>query len=189
MIPLTELAHTLVRDVLRTGDAAIDGTAGNGHDTQFLAETVGRDGIVYAIDIQPLAIAMTAQRLAEAHLTNVQLIHGCHANLESMLPSVGRRQIKAIMLNLGYLPGGDKQQTTRSETTLAAIDQSLKLLAGGGIMTILAYTGHSGGDDEAAEVERMLNALPTSHFSVSEPAPAHGRRAAPRLFVVRKAPC
>lgn len=185
MIPLTELAHNLIREVLRPGDTAIDATAGNGHDTQFLAETVGPDGTVYAFDIQPAAISLTAQRLSAAGFTNCRLILGSHADLQSALPK-NLRPIKAVMLNLGYLPGGDKQQTTRIETTLTAIDHGLKLMSHGGIMTILAYTGHDGGADEAAGVEGLLNALPAAHFDVSEPAPAHGRHCAPRLFVVRK---
>ncbi len=185
MIPLTELAHNLIREVLRPGDMAIDATAGNGHDTQFLAETVGRDGTVYAFDIQPAAISITAQRLDAAGLTNCRLILGSHADLHSSLRA-DSRPLKAVMLNLGYLPGGDKQQTTRIETTLAAIEQGLKLMSDGGIMTILAYIGHDGGADEAAGVERLLNTLPAAHFDVSEPAPAQDRRCAPRLFVVRK---
>lgn len=185
MIPLTELAHNLIREVLRPGDAAIDATAGNGYDTQFLAETVGIDGIVYAFDIQPAAITMTAQRLAAAGLTNCRLILGSHAGLQTELP-LGSRPIKAVMLNLGYLPGGDKQQTTCTETTLAAIHQGLALMSGGGIMTVLAYTGHFGGADEATEVERLLNTLPADHFQVFEPAPASGKKNAPRLFVVLK---
>ena len=37
----TTLAHRQVAAVLREGDLAIDATAGNGHDTVFLAERVG----------------------------------------------------------------------------------------------------------------------------------------------------
>lgn len=185
MMPLTELAHSLIREVLRPGDVAIDATAGNGHDTQFLAETVGRDGIVYAFDIQSAAIASTAQRLAAAHLTNCRLIQGSHSDMQSVMP-VALQSINAIMLNLGYLPGGDKQQTTSMETTLAAIDQGLQLLAPGGIMTVLAYTGHPGGAEEAAGVFRLLTSLPSPQFSVCEPVAANGKGGIPRLLVVRK---
>lgn len=38
--------------VLRPGDVAVDATAGNGHDTLFLAQAVGPSGTVYAIDVQ-----------------------------------------------------------------------------------------------------------------------------------------
>ena len=37
----TRLAQQIVGELLREGDVAIDATAGNGHDTQFLAGCVG----------------------------------------------------------------------------------------------------------------------------------------------------
>ena len=79
MTPLTELAHTLVRAVLQPGDIAIDATAGNGHDTQFLAECVGPNGTVYSFDIQLAALAVTTVRLAAAGLNNVILLQRSHA--------------------------------------------------------------------------------------------------------------
>ena len=42
----TQLAHQLVSDWLEGGDVVIDATAGNGHDTLFLAQQVGTDGVV-----------------------------------------------------------------------------------------------------------------------------------------------
>ena len=38
---------------------ALDGTAGNGFDTCFLAELVGKDGRVVAMDLQEDAIQIT----------------------------------------------------------------------------------------------------------------------------------
>ena len=49
---LTELAQQRIGTIVRSGDIAVDATAGNGHDTLFLAERVGPAGQVYAFDIQ-----------------------------------------------------------------------------------------------------------------------------------------
>jgi predicted methyltransferase len=38
--------------VLQPGDTAVDATAGNGHDTLALAELVGPQGVVWALDLQ-----------------------------------------------------------------------------------------------------------------------------------------
>ncbi len=50
-----------------------------------------------------------------------------------------------IIANLGYLPGGDRAIITRSESTLAALDQSLTSLAVGGRVAVVVYPGHAGG--------------------------------------------
>jgi predicted methyltransferase len=46
---------------LQAGDVAVDATAGNGHDTLFLAEAVGPTGRVHAVDVQvrPCAAVVT----------------------------------------------------------------------------------------------------------------------------------
>ena len=66
--------HLLER-ALSPGDVAIDGTAGNGHDTLFLAELVGETGHVYSFDVQKEAIINTQHKLEAANLTQVSLIH------------------------------------------------------------------------------------------------------------------
>ncbi len=53
--PLAPLTLALARpsaQVVQAGDTVVDATAGNGHDTLFLAKLVGPSGAVYAIDVQ-----------------------------------------------------------------------------------------------------------------------------------------
>ena len=98
-------------------EAAIDATAGNGHDTHFLSEHVGPAGEVYAIDLQKSALEVTSRRLSAIGLQNVRLINQDHAQLSSLVPIELRSRIGAIMFNLGYLPGGDKSITTSPTST------------------------------------------------------------------------
>jgi ubiquinone/menaquinone biosynthesis C-methylase UbiE len=56
---LVELAHSKIKKALRPGDLCIDATAGNGHDSLFLATEVGPQGFVYAFDIQEDALIKT----------------------------------------------------------------------------------------------------------------------------------
>ncbi|RBN37688.1 16S rRNA (cytosine(1402)-N(4))-methyltransferase, partial [Priestia megaterium] len=73
-------ARTLLTNAVAQGDVAIDATAGNGHDTLFLANLVGDTGHVYGFDIQPQAIQATQQRLTEHHVENrVTLIQESHS--------------------------------------------------------------------------------------------------------------
>jgi glycine oxidase len=185
-ISLTEVAHLLIGAVLKPGDLAVDATVGNGHDTQFLATRVGALGHVYGFDIQAVAIEATRQRLTSVGIENVKLLHRSHAEMRDALADLNVKSVNAVTLNLGYLPSGDKEVITQADSTSAAIRGGLSLLAHGGIMTILAYTGHAGGNEEACAVDVLLKELPVTEFDVEELSAAKGRRSAPRLFVIRK---
>ena len=151
---LTRLAHERLQTHLTAGDLAIDATAGNGHDTLFLARQVGTCGAVQAFDIQPRAIEKTRERLqAAAQLAQVTLHQVGHEHMAERVPSDWQGRVAAITFNLGYLPGGDHGTTTLPQTTLAALDQARTLLRPGGILSVLVYPGHPGGQDEADAVE------------------------------------
>jgi 16S rRNA C1402 N4-methylase RsmH len=154
MVPLTQQAQRFVSTALPSGGIAIDATAGNGHDTLFLANRVGPGGTVYAIDIQQSALDRTAARLLAAGLSNVELVLGDHAELGQLLPETIRGRVQAIMFNLGYLPGGNQQLVTRPERTLLALEGAQEFLAPGGILSVLAYRGHPGGAEETKAVRR-----------------------------------
>lgn len=186
MIPLTQQAHQFQQTALRPGDLAIDATAGNGHDTLFLAQTVGPSGHVYAFDLQPEALAKTQQRLDSACIEHVTLINASHTRMSAAIPHESHGQIGGIMFNLGYLPGGDKSIRTDTKSTLKAIEQSLSLLRGGGCLTIIAYTGHPGGKEEADDVAQLLHALPSKQYELTEPETNPEMTAPPQLYVVYK---
>lgn len=151
--PLTQLAHQLIAPHVRADDITIDATAGNGHDSLFLAQQVGPCGQVHAYDIQQQALQATRQRLEGAGCgIQLHLHPDSHAHLLQTLPSDYRGRVAAITFNLGYLPGGDHATTTRIDSTLSALEQSLVLLRPGGVLSVLAYRGHPGGQEEADAV-------------------------------------
>lgn len=184
---LTAQAQRHASNSLRHGDIAIDATAGNGIDTLFLARTVGVDGRVFAFDIQRDAIDRTRSRLESEAIRNVELVQASHANLESWIPKEYHGRVSVAMFNLGYLPGGDKSLITKAKSTTAAIESSLSLLVGGGVVTIVAYTGHDGGYVETQCVEKLLGQLDHQRFAVQFPAFPLDRKH-PRLYVVTRIP-
>jgi predicted methyltransferase len=178
MNAITDLAHRYLRAVLRPGDAAVDATVGNGRDTAFLAECVGPAGRVHGFDIQPEALARTRARLDAA---NISLVLECHGRMREWV----REPVRAVAFNLGYLPMGDRQITTRTETTIRALEAAIGLLQPGGAITVIAYRGHPGGLDETDAVRIRLKELPADAFDVSE-IPASDAPASPVLFVATK---
>jgi tRNA1(Val) A37 N6-methylase TrmN6 len=189
-IHLTGCAHEAVRAVLAEGDIAVDATVGNGWDTLFLAKEVGPSGLVYGFDIQASALEAARRRLdAEGLLSRVTLFEAGHERMRELLPSSVSGEVKAILFNLGYLPGGSHAVTTMRETTLAALTASLSLLASSGILSVMCYPGHPEGAEECRSVEEWTRALDAARFSVqwvdSPPNPA---RPSPRLLLVRTVP-
>jgi len=165
----------LLKDVLSPGDVAIDLTAGNGCDTLMLAQTVGPSGRVLAFDLQLQAIENSRLRLKqqgvqvsqlESPVTplplGVSLVLGDHAAVGDWCPMNPR----AIIANLGYCPGGNKDIVTRPDTTLSALQMGCNILAPGGRIVVVAYPGHSGGQVEANAVDGFFSKLDGNKFEV-----------------------
>lgn len=158
-------ARDLIATSLKPGGFAIDATCGNGHDTLFLAEKVGPHGAVLAFDVQAVAITNTQGKLAEAELLHrVTLTQAGHENLVYYLD----RNVDAVMFNLGFLPGGDHEIKTSADTTVSALQTVMTHLAPKGIVTLVIYTGHDGGNVEYDAVRNYLSTLPQRDFTVLE---------------------
>ena len=182
---LTVLAHELVAEAIAPGDFVVDATAGNGYDTLFLANQVGPTGRVMGIDLQPTAIERTAGRIATAGVTNVSLHVDSHDRLSQLVPTEFQGQVAAVMFNLGYLPRGDKTVITATESTIEAVFQSLEMLKSGGVVSIMAYTGHDGGLSETLAVQELIESLSKDQFRCFSPTP-NKTDGAPRLFLITK---
>lgn len=179
----TVRAHRELGAVLRAGDTAVDATAGNGHDTAFLASMVGRSGRVLAFDIQPEAIASSKRKIETFAWNHVQFVLACHSTLADHVPP---ERAAAIVFNLGYLPGGDHALITASATTLIALRAAAQLLRPSGLLTIVCYPGHEGGDAESAAVIDWAQALSPAAFEVEVDRPEELLRTSPFLILVRK---
>lgn len=184
MTPLTEIAHQRIAARLHSGDLAFDLTAGNGWDSLFLAQCVGSAGRVYALDIQQQAIDQTSRLLATHEINWCELHCRSHAELLEFCQEKQLSTAQAIMMNLGYLPGGSHALVTRPESTLAAVQFAVELLSAGGVMTILAYPRHEGGAEELQLVQQTLSELNSEQFEIETMAGSTAK--SPVLFVVLK---
>jgi len=184
---LVARAQRFIAQVLGPGDLALDATLGKGYDTLFLARAVGETGRVYGLDIQVKALETARARLEHAALANrVVLARADHGGLAGPLPPVPDEGIQAAMINLGYLPGSDKRVVTRPASTLKALAGMAARLQPGGRLTLLAYTGHPGGLEEAEAVETWARALAPSDWDLHLEIPEGSRRSPPRLFVISR---
>ena len=189
--------HELLAEVVGLGDLVVDLTAGNGRDSLVLYELVGDSGQVVAFDIQNEALDKT-RTLLEAQGARVRLSSESETRLDRQagidLVAASHEFLDrhvtyaplGIIANLGYLPGGDQAIITRLESTLSALGQAADMLAVKGRMAIVAYPGHSGGDEEAIAVTEFFLRLPEDKFQVLQ-IKVCNRPLAPILFVAEKA--
>ena len=186
-ISLVTEAHNAVIKVLRLGDIAIDATCGNGHDTLFLARQVGATGKVYGFDIQQSALDLTTLKLKEnQQFSQVKLICAGHENIKQHVLERHQSSITAIMFNLGYLPGSDKSIITQAETTLTALKASCKLLKPSGLISLIAYPGHTGGLQELESLQDWISELDKAVFQNQILVIDENDLSKPRLFTVKK---
>ncbi|QRG65409.1 tRNA (mnm(5)s(2)U34)-methyltransferase [Brevibacillus choshinensis] len=177
-----EVARKLIKERVQAGETVIDATMGNGNDTLFLAQLVQGAGKVIAYDIQPLAMEKTRERLErEGVLEWVDMRLTSHEEIESVMEPVG-----AIMFNLGYLPGGDKEITTQAASTIRAIEAGLKVLRPGGIMTVMIYWGHSAGEVEKEAVETFCQTISQLDFLVLKYQYVNQQNQAPFLLAIER---
>lgn len=158
-----QYAKTLLRDTIEIGDTVVDATAGNGHDTLFLAELVGDTGRVYAFDVQQQAVDATMSRLAEADVqARCEVILDGHEQVANYVST----PIKAAVFNLGYLPGATHDVITKPSTTVAALESLLQQLVVGGMIVLVIYYGHEGGKEERDRVLDYVASLPQKQVHV-----------------------
>jgi hypothetical protein len=165
----------------------VDATVGRGRDTLFLARTVGPTGRVIGCDLQQGALEIAAARLRDgAPGARVDLIHCDHAQLAERLPPGAAGRIKALVMNLGFLPGGDRTLITRPGHTLAALDALLPLMPVGARVAVVAYTGHAGGREEARAVRGWMGSRPRRTCRVFLDAGLGEHRGVPELHWLQR---
>lgn len=177
------MCHFFLRKYLVAGGRAVDCTCGNGNDTLVLAELVGSQGRVWALDIQEKALTATDQILRRAEVIDrVHLVHASHERLAEYVTE----PVHAVVFNLGYLPGGDKEIKTKAEGTLSALNQACQLLALGGAIMCVIYPGHEGGREEGAAIEKWGAALSGGVYNVWKSCQLNRQSVAPYLVVIEK---
>lgn len=194
MLKQLEMAHWMLKDIIKTNDVVVDATMGNGYDTQFLAE-LGAN--VYAFDVQEEALNATEKRLDDAGIKNqifeknlsnlltepsVNLVLSGHETLSEYV----KEPIKAAIFNLGYLPKTDKSVVTRADTTLTALDALTNQLVVGGRIAIMIYYGHEGGMEEKDAVIKWTSNLPQKDWEVTSYAPLNQIHTPPILVLIEK---
>lgn len=184
-----DAAHSLAGQAIKPDDLVIDATVGNGHDTLFLLREVGTEGQVVGFDVQRKALNATRERVqqyAPETVDRLRLVHDGHEAMRTHVDDQAVGTVGAVMFNLGYLPGADHSIITQPETTCAALDVGADLLRPSGVITIVAYSGHAGGEEELQTVESWAASLPQDAFRALSYRFVNQTNDPPRLFAVER---
>ncbi|GIO24953.1 class I SAM-dependent methyltransferase [Oceanobacillus sp. J11TS1] len=183
LLNILSYAHTLLKECLEEGDVAIDATCGNGHDTLFLSKTVGTSGKVYGFDIQEQAIQKTSQKLTENGCHNVTLIQDSHEKIHTFIKE---DVFGGAIFNLGYLPNSDKSIITKPRSTVSAIEAILEKLKTNGLVILVIYYGHPGGEEEKEAVLSYTSQLNQKEYQVLQYSFINQQNQAPFIIAIEK---
>jgi len=177
MKSIIDFAHQVLRDNTARDDIALDLTIGNGHDTLLLVELAA---FVYGFDIQEQAILETKKRLSKYN--NYLLIHDNHINFLQY----AKNHFNVAIMNLGYLPGGNKQITTMAISTLPTVEAVLKNINVLGILIIVVYPGHKEGKHEGKLLDIYLSKLNQQEYSILKYQFINQKNNPPYLLIIRR---
>ncbi|MEA4987788.1 MAG: class I SAM-dependent methyltransferase [Anaerovorax sp.] len=160
-----EISKRICEQILKEGDIAIDCTMGNGNDTVFLCSLIGENGKVYAFDIQESAVVNTRQNLLKyGYLERAELILDGHQNIDKYV----KEEVRLILFNLGYLPKGNHDITTKKDTTIEAVEKCINILKPKGVILLVIYPGHLSGSEEKEALENFTSNLNQKEFTVTK---------------------
>lgn len=155
------------RSLVIDDDWIIDATCGRGRDSVKLAQLLSPKGSLIAIDVQAEALSDTMQllqgSLTAEQLGRVHLFQQSHIQFPSLAQE---NPIALIVYNLGYLPQGNKALTTMTRSTLQSVEQAMKLVRPGGLISITCYPGHFEGKIEQDALIQMAKELPYEYWKV-----------------------
>ena len=181
-----KIAHSMCINKLKTGDIAVDATMGNGNDTIFLGSLVGPAGKIYSFDIQKKALEATRKKVAQKCFSErIVLINDGHENMDKYI----KEKVKLVIFNLGYLPGGDHNITTKAETTLSALKKAINLIEINGLILLVVYPGHPEGKIEKDILLKYTSALDQKKYNVFKLCFINEVNNPPMLIAIEKRIC
>ncbi len=186
-----QISHLLLKEALPKAKIIVDATAGNGNDTLFLAENAFANATIYAFDIQKDALSKAESKLQNRYDSDDNLksknlkVHFIHDSHEQIAKYVVNN-IDLAIFNLGYLPGGNHEITTKLNATLTALTVIIEKLNIYGHIALVVYPGHEEGAKEATALRMYLQELNKKYFTVGYYQMINHKNNAPSLYWIEK---
>jgi predicted methyltransferase len=175
---ILDIAHIYMKNFISNQDVVVDMTMGRGYDTLFLA---GISKFVYAFDIQEVALEHTKKRMEKSGFQNYKLILDNHKNIIKHV-----KDFKYVVYNLGYLPNGNKEITTKKYTTVKSLAKVLNYLKDNGMVFMVVYKGHNEGYEESKAIHVFLSKLDQNRYKILKTYLPYQDNRPPYLLCIHK---
>ena len=176
-----EFSHWVISNHVDKYNVIVDATCGNGYDTVFLSKKLNKNGKMYAFDIQKSAIEKTKSKFQDKNV-NIEFINDGHEKLDKYI----KENIDCIIYNLGYLPGSSKNIITKKETTIKSLELAVDMLANNGLIVIVIYSEHQGGEQEKDAVLDFTSKLNYKKYNVLHYNFINQKMNPPEVVVINK---
>ncbi|WP_311481299.1 class I SAM-dependent methyltransferase [uncultured Anaerococcus sp.] len=175
---LTDLVK-LVIDTKKDIRVAADLTVGKGKDSKYILENTNVERL-YGFDIQKEAENQAKGLVGDD--PRFKFFLASHADIDKYI----KENLDFAIYNLGYLPGGDKEITSKYESTIESLEKTLKLLNKNGMVILTIYQGHPAGKKESEELEKYLETLDQKKYEIIKIAYPTRPHNPPYIVVVEK---
>ena len=175
---LTDLVKIIIdqkKDII----VAADMTVGAGNDSLYILENTKVERL-YGFDIQKEA-EIKAKKLIGEELRFIFNL-ASHDQIENYV----KENLDLAIYNLGYLPGGNKEITTKYQSTIKSLEKTLDLLNKEGMIILTIYPGHPAGKVESEELEKFLAKIDPKKYSVMKLSYQNRPKNPPYIIVIQK---
>jgi hypothetical protein len=94
--------------------------------------------------------------------------------------------VSAVLFNLGYLPGGDKEITTKAASTLKAVQAAMELLETDGVICITMYSGHASGKEEKTALLEFAETLDAKQWHTAYISKPNQKHDPPEILLITR---
>ena len=175
---LTDLVKIII-DQKKDIKVAADMTVGAGNDSLYILENTKVERL-YGFDIQKEA-EIKAKKLIGEDLRFIFNL-ASHDQIENYV----KENLDLAIYNLGYLPGGNKEITTKYQSTIKSLEKTLDLLNKDGIVILTIYPGHPAGKVESEELEKFLAKIDPKKYAVMKLSYQNRPKNPPYIIVIQK---
>lgn len=179
-----KIVDLIISKYLEKGSVCIDGTLGNGNDSLKIYKALDGDCKIYSFDIQDQAINQAKNLFRDNNVAEekINIISDSNENVDQYV----REDVDFFILNLGYLPKGDKTITTTYKSVGTFLEKTLKIMAPGAFGIIVFYPGHPAGMEEYIKISDYLSRLDQKHFNVIKIEQMNQKNQPPQVVMVER---
>lgn len=175
---LTDLVKIII-DQKKDAKIAADMTVGKGNDSKYILKNTQIEKL-YGFDIQK-----------EAEIESKNLIGKdprfiFHLASHDKIDKYIKEGLDLAIYNLGYLPGGNKEITTKYQSTIKSLEKTLDLLNKDGIVILTIYPGHPAGKIESEKIEAYLRKIDQKKYEIIKITYPTRPKNPPYIIVIQK---